>query len=71
MRYTVQVSDRLGKPLYNLVDEKYGYNIVATFFDRDLADDTVEFLNHKEEAHQSFLKSVGRDIKKSYSKVKN
>ena len=63
MRYEVQVNNaRLQGPSYFAIDTKRGYNVIATFFDRDHADQFVWLMNHQEQALEKFFENVTKQI---------
>lgn len=69
MRYEVKINnERLKGPSYFVVDTQYGYDVVATFFQREHADQFVWLLNHKEQMLEKFFADVSNDIQNKFEK---
>jgi len=67
MRYEVQInSARLKGPTYFVIDTKYGHDVVATFFERDHAEQFAWLINHQEQALDKFFEDTSKAINKKF-----
>lgn len=69
MRYEVQINnERLKGPAYFVTDIKYGRDVIATFFERDHAEQFAWLLNHQEQALEKFFADTSKAINKKFEK---